>query len=32
MLDEFIEFSYGGAFKFAIRNEGTSGAESDSGR
>jgi hypothetical protein len=32
MLDEFIEFAYGGAFEFAISNEDSRPAESDSGR
>jgi hypothetical protein len=30
VIDEFIEFAYGGAFEFAIRREGTRGFDSDS--
>lgn len=32
VIDEFIEFAYGGAFKFAIRHEGTRGIDADSKR
>lgn len=30
VIDEFIEFAYGGAFEFAIRLEGTRGSDADS--
>jgi hypothetical protein len=32
VLDEFVEFAYGGAFEFAISSEDSRAAESDSGR
>ena len=32
VLDEFIEFAYGGAFEFTLSNENASGVKTDSGR